>query len=122
MKHKQELRNAILENNGYLSEESSDTVVNSIDLQNENDVPTERMSNYGGNLVSSERPSSAESFLNPVSVTSRKDEYSYNKMRNASEKRKKKQERIIFEELMNLIDKPCLDGRPPATGNFYNKF
>ena len=80
------------------------------------------MSDYGGNLVSSERPSSAGSFLNPVSVTSRRDEHSYNKMRDASDKRKKRQEKMILEELMNLIDRPTLDGRSPATGNFYNKF
>ena len=42
-------------------------------------------------------------------------------MRSLSTKRKKKQELMVLEELLSLIEKPNA-GAKPAAGNFYSKF
>ena len=42
-------------------------------------------------------------------------------MREMSNKRKKKQEKIVLEELIDLIDRPTIDSEP-KTNAFYSKF
>ena len=54
-------------------------------------------------------------------MTSRKDIERYNKMRSLSTKRKKKQEQMVLEELLALIEKPNVNTNS-AAGNFYSKF
>ena len=94
IKAKQIERNLIREANGYLSAESSEYGVNSFDhMAEEQEEPkTERaqMDVYGGPLISSERPSSAGSFMNPVAVTSRQDPETYRRMQKTIERRRKR--------------------------------
>ena len=125
MKAKEEKRQMIKDNNGYLSASSSD-MANSFEMEGRVDkhgniMKSERQQNdYVTTLLSSERPSSAEHNIFG-SVTSRKDVERYNRMRSLSTKRKKKQEQMVLEELLALCEKPSKNASPVA-GNFYSKF
>ena len=130
MQARQEQRQKIRDDNGYLSASSSEDFANSFDVDEgrgaataekaAGKVQTERQQNdYVTTLLSSERPSSAEQVFG--SVTSRKDVDRYNQMRSLSTKRKKKQEQMVLEELLALCVKPQMNGNQ-AAGNFYSKF
>ena len=126
VRQKQERRAKLLLSNGYVSNSSSSPAASfSKEMCDENGNDLSVVPNQeifpDTCMLSSSRPSSATSGQQPGSVSSRKSKDRLSKIQEQTDRKRRKQQKVILSELLALVD-GSTDKDKPQKGNFYSKY